>query len=180
MELKREYDPADLQRFHAERSVALDEARAQAAALNLDADVAEDVAKRIAESKNIQPPKVAWLQLNHTGGAPEQNFSTDFVTEQLKNGFMELSGSVLTFFVAHDGQDVALTYQVLRAPGRYCLHCGEKLEGDETGELARLHVALKHAGAASPDTSNPAGYVWLKHFECVLNAEQHAAYKKVG
>lgn len=180
MEIKRQYDDKDLQRYKAEQEVALQDAKAQVAALNLPDDLVEDFAKRLVERKNIQQPKISALLLMHTGIMAEQNFSTDFVTEYLQLGLMKLSGNALTLHVVHDDYDVELAYQVKRAPGRYCLHCGEKLESDETGELARLHIALQHAGVESPDASVPAGYVWLKHFECVLDALQHEMFKKAG
>lgn len=180
MELKRQYDDEDLQRYKDEKEAALQGSKEQVAVLNLPDELVEDFAKKLVERKNIQQPKISSLLLMHTGTVPEQNFSTDFVTEYLKLGLMELSSDVLTFHVVHDGNDVALAYQVKRTPGRYCLHCGEKLESDETGELARLHIALNHAGVESPDASVPAGYVWLKHFECVLDASQHETFKKAG
>src|SRR5690242_10935448 len=83
-----------------------------------------------------------YISLAHTGISPEQNFSTQLVTKFLQDGIMEIKGHTLTFHVYPED----LRYTIKRVPGRYCAHCGEKLSDDTGGELARLHVAQKHAG----------------------------------
>jgi YgiT-type zinc finger domain-containing protein len=117
-----------------------------------------------------------YISLAHTGSSPEQNFSTQLVTGCLKDGIMEINGDALTFHVYPEG----LRYTIKRTPGRYCVHCGEKLPDDTGGELARLHVAQEHAGVPSPDKNNPAGYEAIHYFECVLSSAQHKKYKKQG
>jgi hypothetical protein len=96
------------------------------------------------------------------------------VTEFIKLGLMEIDGDQLTLHA----QPEDLQYTIKREPGRWCLHCGEKLADDTNGELARLHIAMKHNGVPSPSESDPSGYVWLTYFECVLDETQHEAYKK--
>lgn len=93
--------------------------------------------------------------------------------KSLEDGTMELNENKLVYHVHPED----LVYEIKRRPGRYCLHCGEKLPEDEKGELARLHIAEKHNGAISPDPSTPAGYVNLKYFECVLDKKQHNKFK---
>jgi hypothetical protein len=114
-----------------------------------------------------------YVSLAHTGVSPEQNFSTGLVTQGLQEGIMEIAGDTLVFHVFPED----LIYTIKRQPGRYCLHCGEKLSDDAGGELARLHVAQYHAGVESPDPSNPAGYEALNHFECVLDDAQHEKFQ---
>ncbi len=121
----------------------------------------------------LNPPPLDYLSLANTGANPEQNFSIQRVTEGLSAGLMRIDGDVLTL----DVHPEPLRYTILRHPGRYCLHCGEKLGDDQGGAMARLHVAEKHAGVPSPDANTPAGYVWLLHFECVLDAGQHEKYR---
>lgn len=121
----------------------------------------------------VNPPPLDYLSLAHTGINPEQNFSTDRVVEGLTAGLMRIEDDVL----ALECHPEPLRYAIKRRPGRYCLHCGEKLADDEKGVLARLHVAEKHAGKPSPDADTPAGYVALNHFECVLDAKQHEKYR---
>lgn len=179
MEIKRKYGPEDLQRYRAEQDAEMLKAKEQLAGLKYDESFTDELAKQIVSRKNIKPPKVVSLLLGHTGNSPEQNFSADQVTELIQLGLMEIDGNTLTFHLIHIGQDVSLQYLIKRTPGRYCLHCEEKLEGDESGQMARLHIALEHAGIPSPDEDVPAGYVWLKHFECVLDARQHELYKHV-
>jgi hypothetical protein len=114
-----------------------------------------------------------YISLANTGKTPNQNFSVKLVTEMLGKGLMEIHEDELIFHVHPED----LHYEIKRTPGRYCLHCSEKLADDASGALARLHVAQNHAGQESPDPSNPAGYVSLNHFECVLNPEQHKKFK---
>lgn len=118
-------------------------------------------------------PPLAYISMANTGVNPEQSFSTDRVTEGLTAGLMRIDGDTLVL----DVHPEPLRYAIKRRPGRYCLHCGEKLGDDNTGALARLHVAEKHAGKPSLDPTQPAGYVALNHFECVLDAEQHEKYR---
>jgi hypothetical protein len=130
--------------------------------------------KQVDENgKCINPPPLDYISLANTGINPEQNFSTDLVTEGLTSGRMKIDGETLIM----DTYPEPLRYTIKRRPGRYCLHCGEKLADDQTGALARLHVAEKHAGEPSPDKNVPAGYISINHFECVLNAEQHEKYR---
>jgi len=117
-----------------------------------------------------------YISLAHTGSSPEQNFNIGLVTELITLGFMEINGDTLIFRVHPED----LRYQIKRAPGRYCLHCGQKLDEDQGGEMARLHVALNHKGLKSPNPNTPAGYEWLRYYECVLNGEQHEKYKFVA
>lgn len=119
------------------------------------------------------PPPLDYLSLANTGVKPEQHFSTDLVVEGLNAGLMAIDDDVLTL----NCHPEPLRYIIKRRPGRYCLHCGEKLGDDNGGTLARLHVAEKHAGKPSPDANTPAGYVALNHFECVLDTKQHDKYR---
>ena len=104
------------------------------------------------------------LELNPDG---RQNFSTKLVKEGSEQGWLRVDGKTLTVF-ANNREDVR--FNILREPGRYCCHCGEKLQDDDNtnmpGELARQHVAAEHPGAASPDPNNPGGYECIRHYEC--------------
>src|SRR5688572_7623822 len=112
--------------------------------------------------KRIYTPtgELNYISLANTGVSAEQNFSTQLVTKFLQEGIMEIDGDTLIFHVYPE----ALKYTIKRTPGRWCLHCGEKLQDDTGGEMARLHVAMKHAGIPSPSPSDPSGYVALNHF----------------
>lgn len=121
----------------------------------------------------INPPPLDYLSLANTGVRPEQNFSVARVTEGLTAGLMRIDGDTLIL----DVHPEPLRYAIVRRPGRYCLHCGEKLGDDQGGAMARLHVAEKHAGTPSPDANTPSGYAALNHFECVLDSGQHEKYR---
>lgn len=116
------------------------------------------------------PPALDYVALADTGTHAEQNFSIQLVTKGLTEGWMLIEGDRLLL----DVEPEVLEYRIVRHPGRYCTLCKQKLEGDESGALARLHVASQHPG-------QPLGsYEYLRHFECVLNAEQHARFQYKG
>ena len=176
MKLKRMYNPQDLERFKSERLAAIQALKGELAAkvANLPPTVIEQMATATVDQRNEIPvPRVDYLSLGDTGTTPEQRFTPAFVTEGLNAGWIELAGDEIILRAYPED----MRYQVARQPGRYCLHCGEKLADDAIGEMARLHIAQKHNGVASPDPNTPAGYVMLNYFECVLNAEQHEKYK---
>jgi hypothetical protein len=119
------------------------------------------------------PPPLDYISLAHTGVQAEQNFCTDMVVDAMRDKYLSIEDDVLILHVAPED----LRYKILRSPGRYCLHCGEKLPDDEKGTLARLHVATKHPDAISPDRIDPAGYEMLNHFECILESQQHDRFR---
>ena len=135
------------------------------------------ILKRVYKApESGQAPELDYIALGHTGTQPEQHFSVGLVTEMLTKGFMEIDEAAnQLIFHTHP---VDLVYAIVRRPGRYCLHCGEKLADDQGGELARLHVAQYHNGVASPDPDQPGGYEAINYFDCMLDAEQHARYQK--
>lgn len=53
-------------------------------------------------------------------------------------------------------------YRIVKSRGRYCCHCGDKLEDDDFSQLpgaaARAHVNTEHPGEESPDPDYPYGY----------------------
>lgn len=116
-----------------------------------------------------------YISLAHTGTTREQHFSTSLVTEYVTLGLMEIKDGALLFHVYPE----TLRYEIAREPGRYCLHCGEKLNDDQNGEMARLHIAMKHKGIPSPDPSNAAGYEAIHYFDCILDAKQHEKHQFV-
>lgn len=118
-------------------------------------------------------PPLAGLRLLHTGVAAEQNFSVGLVTAGIEGGWISIDGDTLTLTTVEE----ALRYRIRRAPGRYCCHCQAQLPDDVAGALARLHVAQRHRGEASPDPANPAGYLMTNAYECELDAEQHARWR---
>lgn len=114
--------------------------------------------------------KVSGVRVLHTGTSPEQNFSTRLVTQAAAEGWLSILGDRLTIHA--EGED--LTYTILRTPGYYCVHDGlPMLDGRD----AREHIAANYAGVPSPDPANPSGYEKLNHYECRLDAGQHAKYK---
>lgn len=129
--------------------------------------------KRIYSNETGKPPKLDHIVVKHTGVSVEQNFSRRLVEGAVAEGWMTLSrGKIIVHAKPED-----LVYTVKRAPGHYCVHCGEKLDSDTNGQGARKHVAEKHAGAKSPDPQWPHGYAVTNAFECVLDEKQHAKFK---
>lgn len=129
------------------------------------------------EGVTLNQPPLDYVSLGHTGTDAHQNFSTRLVAAAVKEGWMKIGdGTEIVMGVYPE----TLFYKVLRKPGRYCLHCKEKLPDDERGLFAQAHIAEKHAGVPSPDKSNPAGYEVLNGFECVLDEGQHKRFRCKG
>jgi YgiT-type zinc finger domain-containing protein len=120
-----------------------------------------------------KPLVLDYVSLAHTGVSPEQNFSAGLMAAAIAEGWCSISKRKLILHV--EPQD--LIYTILRLPGRYCCHCGEKLPDDATGELARAHVAITHIGKPSPDNQNPGGYLMTNAYECVLDRTQHKKFR---
>ena len=118
----------------------------------------------------LNPPPLAYVALAHTGIAPEQNFSKSLVEGAIAEGWATLAKGKLVLHV----QPEDLVYAVTRMPGRYCCHCGAR-QDDEKG--ARAHIVAAHAGKASPDKSNPAGYAVTNAYECVLEPALHEKHR---
>lgn len=127
----------------------------------------------MAEGDCLNPPALDYVELQHTGTTPEQNFSDTLIEGALKEGWARFSddGSLIL-----DVSPEPLRYKINRTPGRYCCHCSARLDEDVTGAKAREHVATEHAGVTSPDKANPAGYVRTHSYDCVLNSTQHERY----
>jgi len=51
-----------------------------------------------------------------------------------------------------------ISFLILSTPGRYCLHCEEKLEDDPSGTSARKHILDNHNGVATEDANDHSGY----------------------
>jgi len=86
----------------------------------------------------------------------KHNFSTTLIEDCQHAGWLTQTDKHIVIHSANMG-DVA--FKIIKQPGRYCLHCGEKLEDDTLGVLARKHIEDHHAGEKSPDENNPSGYV---------------------
>jgi hypothetical protein len=130
----------------------------------------------LKEGDCLNPPPLKHIEVKHTGFDREQNFSEDLIANAMREGWARFDGSLLVL----DAKPEPLTYTVKRAPGRYCVHCAERLpDNDPSGEQSRAHVAERHAGVASPDPAWPAGYAVVHAYECVLNAEQHGRFRKL-
>jgi len=171
MLLNRIYDEQDLARFKMDRQKTLDEWQGKLKEALIPEELIESFAKQVSD-KLVPAPLVAGVEIVHTGARPEQNFSTPLITEFVKIGIAEIEGDQLTLHA----QPEDLHYTIKRVPGRWCLHCGEKLPDDQNGEMARLHVAMKHKGIPSPSADDPSGYQWLTYFECVLDDAEHARF----
>lgn len=98
------------------------------------------------------------------------HFKPKMVDEYEKRGLATRTKDAITLHTI-DGD---MVFTIDHNPGRYCTHCGEALTNEEDsttlpqghpdlGKAAREHVAAKHKGKKSPDSSNPHGYKY-KHY----------------
>lgn len=146
--------------------------------------------KRKYDQRDPANPVVTGVELRHTGTHAEQNFSERLVTQAMAEGWMEIAGDTL---ILHTDAG-PLRYAIKRAPGYYCCHDGQPIAISELAQRERLRTGIGRlaaaearaalaargfAGKASPDAAHPAGYLVLEHYECVLDAAQHAKFKAV-
>jgi hypothetical protein len=138
-----------------------------------------------AEGKSL---RVSHVSVVHTGTSPQQNFSGRLVDAGLADGWLSISGTRLT--IKTDAEP--LGYAIVHPPGYYCCHDGKEIKLSQRARDERLrdptHAKLAaaearaymekagFAGKASPDPQNPAGYRVIDHYECKLDAEQHAKF----
>lgn len=100
----------------------------------------------------------------------KQKFSPDLIAAATAEGWLTMAAGKIT--IKHTEGEI--TFDVVRKPGRYCCHCGEKLAGrdiDPGGAMARAHVAAKHSGETSPDPENPSGYMVTAAYKGVQDGE---------
>jgi hypothetical protein len=128
--------------------------------------------ERAPDGRLLNPLPVVGLSLHHTGTHKEQNFSRRLVEAGLAQGWVSMAKGQL---ILHT-EDEDLTYTIVRPPGQYCCHCQADVGDDPSGQAGRDHVAQAHAGAASPDPANPAGFRMSHAYECVLEESQHARW----
>lgn len=125
---------------------------------------------------------VRWA-IGHTGTDARQNFAENIITDGLAGGYMSIADGVLT--IRAEPED--LRYKILRGPGHYCVFDGAKIEDaraeagrDADGNIitrARRYVLEKFGDQKSPHPEWPAGYAWLRHYECELEPAQHRKFK---
>lgn len=137
-----------------------------------DPETGKLVDPRQTEGVCLNLPEFDYMEVVHTGTKPKQNFSTGLVQRGIREGWLTMSKDKL---VLHTKPE-ELVYDVVKGPGRYCCHCGEKLDDDAIGELAQTHVLMNHEGVESPDKGNPSGYVMRSSYKGILSAGQHAKW----
>lgn len=128
----------------------------------------------LPEGDLLDPPPISHVEVVHTGVQAEQHFSSRLVAAAITEGWMRIEGDKLHVKTVEHQDD--LVYTIVRGPGRWCVHCNEKLPDDVTGALARAHVASAHAGAKSPDDRYPGGYRCPMHYKVMLDPDQHETY----
>jgi len=119
------------------------------------------------DSNGIKPPVVRGIKLKRMSADGKQRFAPKLVKIGQDEHWLSVTGGKI---IIHDeGGDVP--FKVLKVPGRYCCHCGEKLTDDADGAAARKHVVEHHVGKKSPDEQNPSGYVMQNYYDCELEAQ---------
>lgn len=103
-------------------------------------------------------PVVSGVKVLRAGKA--QNFSPSFIEGGAAEGWLSMAQGRITIH----GADGDIVYVIARAPGMYCAHCEQKLDG--AGE-AKTHIDSRHGGDKSPDPLNPAGYRVDNFYACV-------------
>ena len=119
---------------------------------------------------------ISHVEILHAG--PVQRFSPQFLQNGQAEGWVGISKGKITI----DAKPDPVVYQIKRAPGVYCCHCGQRLPAgaaqDQSGQfLPPPHVAEKHKGAVSPDPENPSGYRQENYYTCTKEGATEAEVK---
>lgn len=97
---------------------------------------------------------IAYLEAQTIGELGEtQHFSPRILERGMAEGWLSIADGELKIKTAPGKPDIR--FAIREAPGIFCSHCGERMSSSPD---AQAHVAEAHAGADSPDESNPAGY----------------------
>ena len=167
MQLKRRYNKPE---GWTPQYEGYDAFAAQLAASGMSAeDQAVALAQYTRVARLVNMPPVTGVSIRDTGAQPEQHFKRQRVEEALVQGWMSLGRGLLTIH-AEEGD---LVYTIQRVPGTYCCYCQAKLDDDVSGASGRAHITREHGDAASPDPSNPAGWLVTNAYECVLEEAAH-------
>lgn len=166
MELKRIYDEQDLARWREQTAKARAARAAELAGAKLGAGALE--LELAAAANAVAAPWVDHVEVRHTGTHAEQNFSSRLVASGMLDGWIAIAKGRLV--ISAKPED--LVYAIERTPGYYSCFTGEALADQH---VAKAHVAAQ--GKPSPDPANPAGYVRINHYECVLEAGLHEKYR---
>lgn len=173
MQLTRLYDESDRERFETERVQHIETHKNKLRLTGVPEELHETIARQMAAA-SVAPMKIRAMEVVHTGASQKQHFSVRSILQGLDHGYFKIEGDRLTL----KAEPEDLVYSIQRRPGRYCLHCGEKLPDDTKGELALLHVFEKHHGVESPDPKgHPAGYEMINYFDVTLDGGQHERHK---
>lgn len=120
------------------------------------------------------------VRVLHTGSTAPQNFSMRLVEAGMEQGWVGIEGDVLTL----RSQPEALTYKLKRTPGYYCKSSGERIPVSATAWARLLATGVgKLSRAEALDWLatrglQPDDYDLCVQYECELNAQQHAKFKK--
>lgn len=98
------------------------------------------------------------------------HFPTKWLNKALAEGWASLSRGNIVLHAA-DGDVV---YRIERAPGAYCVHCGEKLGEGAARNPAQVAPRLEHVATYHEedvvDPANPAGYEVTDHYDAMFVA----------
>ena len=118
--------------------------------------VSEDDKRRAAAK-----PLVVGVIVQELPKNGKQHFTPNLVEGGQKEGWLVIDDNHITI-------NDEFKFKIVGVPGRYCLHCGEKLIDDDKGTEARKHIAKHHADVDSPDENEPSGYTCNNYYACEL------------
>lgn len=122
--------------------------------------------------------RVTHMLVQHTGTSPQQNFADRLVEQGIDEGWIAVSGMVLTL----KAEPESLRYSIVRTPGYYCRSNGARIPLSER--------ALRRLATRQMDAPRAEALAWLASqglaaddydvtlaYECELDAEQHERYR---
>lgn len=121
------------------------------------------------DPNGVKSPSVSGVVVKRMPTNGVQHFSPKLVRTGMSERWLIQKDGKITVI----DQSGPIVFNIIREPGRYCLHCGVKLSDDPMGKAAQEHISQEHSGIKSPDPLNPSGYVMLTYFETKVEGSNH-------
>jgi len=100
---------------------------------------------------------------------PVHHFPKDMVTKAVGEGWMSLSQGRIVIHTIDRGD---IPYRIIRTPGAYCCHCGQRIGDGPAATPAEADRRRSHTDRCCDGEPHPpewpGGYEVINHFDCEL------------
>lgn len=184
MKMKKHYEPGQLAEWLTmlhKRAAEIEANLRKVSVENADAvalRMARDDARIEAARQRI---RVTHVEIIHTGKSEGQTWSSKHLAEWAEHGWARIENDQVILTTADHQPD--LVYDILRAPGYYCVSTGERIP---LSGLAMSQFISKTVATLAPREAKAwllangkalDDYEATRNYTCELRADQHAQFK---